>query len=781
MRLTSGARLLASAAIAASCAGSAAAQLASSAVSGRVVEAAGRAVGGARVELLDALGRAIHQTTADGEGRFHFAAVMPGTYWLRASGSLLRSPMQPVVVSDGLPVLVTVTVSPQLAESVSVTDQGTSGAASETTLAGEAIQQTPAALQARAVRLAVSGTAGWTSEDNGLMHYRGSDDGILFVLDGIPVYERLDPQFGAGLDPLLIGSVRVLSGYVAPEYGLRAGGVVEVRSQRAATDSWAGAVEAGAGSERAAGASGAFHGPLGAAAGLTIAIGAERSDRFLDPVTLDNRHNEGSTFRGSGELLWTPGADTVSLRAGGGASSFEVPQTAEQTGDPAQQLRDAFATASWQRAWSGRTVSRLAVVARTGDGRLLGDPGDAPLFAESDRGHRRIGMLAGLARERGRHRLKAGTEWSSIRLDEQFRFAVTDRERGEEAGLSEEVLAHDTANPFDFAAGVRRPVVSFYLQDSWRASTRLAIEAGVRYDHARLLLSESQWSPRLGAAYRLGRATVRTSVNRLFQPPQTEFLLLSSSPQAHALSPFRGELGEGGADVRAERQTAVEAGCELSLGRARVDLAVWRRWVRNQGDPNLFLGTSIIFPNSVAEGMARGLDVRLELPRSRGFTGFMTYTLARVEQVGPINGGLFLEDDMLEIGPGTRFTPDHDQRHAVTAQLAYGDARRSWFSLSARYRSGTPLEVDDEDLDAIAAREGSELVDLESGRVRPYLVLDAEAGRRLLRRSGLELSARAVLLNLTGARYAFNFANPFSGTHFGAPRTARLDFRLAFE
>jgi hypothetical protein len=35
------------------------------------------------------------------------------------------------------------------------------------------------------------------------------------------------------------------------------------------------------------------------------------------------------------------------------------------------------------------------------------------------------------------------------------------------------------------------------------------------------------------------------------------------------------------------------------------------------------------------------------------------------------------------------------------------------------------------------------------------------------------------VLNLTGARYAFNFANPFSGTHFGAPRTVRVDVVLA--
>jgi hypothetical protein len=63
--------------------------------------------------------------------------------------------------------------------------------------------------------------------------------------------------------------------------------------------------------------------------------------------------------------------------------------------------------------------------------------------------------------------------------------------------------------------------------------------------------------------------------------------------------------------------------------------------------------------------------------------------------------------------------------------------------------------------------------------VKPYATLDLQAGHRLLRRDGFELSARAALINATGARYAYNFGNPFSGTHFGAPRALRFDLRLA--
>jgi outer membrane receptor protein involved in Fe transport len=425
-------------------------------------------------------------------------------------------------------------------------------------------------------------------------------------------------------------------------------------------------------------------------------LGGERSQRFLDPVSLDNLHNHGSTGGGEGEIVWAPGANVLTLRGGHLRSSFDVPNNEDQEGagqDQRQEFGHSFGTLSWQRAWSGRTVSQIALFGRFTDGQLFGSPSDMPLFTEGERAQDRLGLLAAVTYERGRHRFKGGVEASQVRLDERFGFFVTDPEEGEEADLSEEALEHDADNPFEFEGSVRRPIYSLYVQDSWRALDRLTIDLGVRYDRSRLLLGESQWSPRLGASFRVGRAVFRASFNRFFQPPQSEYLLLSSSPQAQALSPFVEDLGTGGADILAERQTALEAGAELWLGKAlRADVAVWKRSIRNQGDPNVFFGTTVIFPNAVDRGEARGLDVRLELPRRGGFSGFVTYTLAKIDQYGPINGGLFLEDDVIEIGPGTKFTPDHDQRHALSAELGYQNDRLGlWITLDGRYRTGTPL------------------------------------------------------------------------------------------
>lgn len=761
------------------------AQLQLSVVSGRVLGPDGAPMRDARVALLDPLGQSIATVTSDDEGRFRLRGVAPGVYQVGAEAPPLRSPSHRLSVRDGLPVEVELRLSPQLSESVGVAADGNdSGGSSGTTLAGEAVRRAASALRGGALRAAVAKTPGWTSEDNGLMHYRGVDDGLLFVLDGIPVYERLDAQFGAGFDPLTLGSLRVLSGYIPPEFGLRSGGVIEVRSRAGSIDSWSGLLETGVGGYRGQALSGLLQGPAGRNASLTLSLGAERSRRFLDPVSLDNLHNQGSSGGGEVELAWTPGRNVLTLRGGHARSSFDVPhaEAQQEAGqDQRQKLQQSFGTLNWQRSWSSTAVSQLALFGRRTNGRLLGSLFDTPLFSDAEREQDRLGLLAAVTYGRGRHRLKVGLEASRIRLDESFRFFVSDPEEGQAADLSEKALLHDKHDPFEFKGHVRRPIYSFYVQDSWRPSDRLTVDLGVRYDHARLLLGESQWSPRLGVSSRLGRATFRASLNRFFQPPQTEYLLLSSSPEAQALSPFTDELGAGGAEIRAERQTAVEAGCEFWLGGAlRADVAVWQRRIRNQGDPNVFFGTTIIFPNSVDRGRAKGLDVRLELPRRAGLSGFVTYTLSKIDQFGPINGGLFLEEEVLEIGPGIQFTPDHDQRHALSAQLSYEDGRRGlWLALGGRYRSGTPLEVSEEGLVELMERPGADLVDFEQQRVKPYAVFDLQAGQRLIRRQRFELSARASLLNLTGTRYAFNFGNPFSGTHFGAPRSVKLELRLA--
>jgi outer membrane receptor protein involved in Fe transport len=740
---------------------------------------------GAEVVLVDALGATVASTTVADDGTFALHRVSAGSYLLRAQAGTLRSATQRLDVRAGIPVELALQLVPLSSEAVEVTSSA-GGSDARVTLGGDTVRRAGGPRGTRALQAAVASTPGWIADDDGMLHFRGVDDGFLYVIDGVPVYERLDPRFGIAPDPSTIASLQVLSGYVPAEYGLRSGGVIEVRSAAPSADGrWGGSLDLSGGADGERAGAGLVQGRVGTRAGLILSANGERSDRFLDPVHPDNLHNEGRVGGARAEYLWSGDRDFVAVHVGGGRSRFDVPHgdEAEEVGqDQEQTVRQEGGSVSWQRSWSGSTTSQWSAYARHVDARL--EPGalDAPLRAETRQDQRRLGLLGALTHQRGAHRVKVGGEVAHVRLDERFGFHVTDDVLAGEEELSDEARQFTPENPFAFAGRTGRTQLSLYAQDSWKASERLTLDFGLRFDRTRLLLAEHQWSPRAGLAFTPdhGRTTLRGAVNRLYQPPQTEFLLLSSSPEARALSPFA-EQG-GGADVHAERQTSFEAAFERRLGALSVTVAAWHRRIENQGDPNVFFGTTIVFPNSVARGRARGLDVRLDWPRRGRWSGFVSYSLSRITQFGPINGGLFLEEEILEIGPGTEFTPDHDRRHVGVAALSFDDALRgASVTASARYQSGSPLEVEEDDRDELKERPGAELADFEAGRVKPALTLDVLASLRLARRGRTEASVRAAVYNLLDERYAYNFGNPFSGTHFGRARSAHLGVRVALQ
>lgn len=748
----------------------------------------GSPAAGAVVTLVDGLGDPLQAVSADDAGRFQLTNVAPGTYALRAVSPALRASVSGVTVSGALPIDLDVRMSAVAEDQVLVrADQALEPGATTTrvTLAGESVRRAPSRLRSRGLQDAIATIPGWSTEDNGLLHARGVDDGFLYVVDGMPVYERIDGLFGVSPDPSMIDAITVSTGYIAPEFGFKSGGVIEVRSASRTTDAWVASLEGAVGNDAHRSVSGVAGGPLGPSTWLTAGLSSLASSRFLDPVHPDNLHNDGGTTNGGLEFGWALPSGSVTLVSAFGASNFDVPhgEDQEEAGqDQRQRIRQASLTASWQRAWASRTVSQAGGYYRRGSSALLGSLLDEPLFTDADRSLWRAGVLASVTREAGNHLLKVGGEAARLGLRERFLFAVTDPEEAEEAELSDGAIAHTLDDPFLFEGSAAPTLFSLYVQDSFRPHARVTIDAGVRADWSRLLVAASQVSPRVGLSYRwTPTTTVRGSVGRFFQPPQAENLLLSSSEGARALSPFVDDEIGGGAALPPERQTAFEAGLEHIVGRgARVDVAVWHRRITDAADPNVFFGSTIIFPNSIASGRASGVDIRLEVPRKAGWSGYVSYANSRVEQTGPVTGGLFLEEEVIEIGPGTRFTPDHDQRHVAATGLTWDHDRRGvWGSLTMRYESGTPLEVDEDDLEELAERPGAEMIDVARGRVKPRTIVDAMAAWRLAAGRRAELSLRVSLLNLTGARWAYNFGNPFSGTHFGPGRTLQAGIRVS--
>ena len=771
--------------------GSANAQIQIGTVKGKVTDITGSVLVNARVVLANPITGYSKMTKTDVHGEFVYNHVPFDRYIVRVDVDGFRPTECFVHVRSNLPVTLQLVLSVAgIRESITIEGQRSlieEDSSSTKVRVDEAfIQRAPGLNRNRQVQALIATTPGWMTGNNGLLHIRGVDDGILYVVDGIPTADRIDASSASAFDRDMIQSFRVITGNIPAEFGGRSGAVVTIQSNSGIDLAPTGTFSLGAGNFRGGEISQTLGATVNKSIGFFITTSAGRLDRFLDPVDPRNFHNHGGTAKLNVRSDWHPtGKDIVLLGFSVNGTDFQVPNDLQQelaAQRQRQELRDNNQSISWQHTWSTNSVGNFAYFRRSYEVKLFGSIFDIPVFARQDRRHTRQGIISSVTHFRQGHTFKTGVEAARVTPREFFTFAVTDEETAEGREVSQVALEFGPKNPFVFRDREVGGLISWYIQDLFSPVKSLTVNVGLRYDHSSLPVSDQQFSPRVGAVYHVSatRTAIRGSFNRLYMPPQVENLLLADSHQARQLSPFATEEGGGGAPIRPEKVSAYESGLSQDvLGIFKLDAAYWWRFFRNFDDPNVFFNTTIIFPNSVAKGFARGVDVRIDVPERRGWSGYLSYTNARILQTGPINGGLFLTKEFLEIGPGTRFIPDHDQRNVGSFAVTYNHRSSGlWASFSGRHESGVPLEVEEERLEGLRSAPGSDLVDFERERVKPWTVFDFSAGLDLFRKNRVTVRGQFDIQNIANTTFAYNFGNPFEGTHFGHPRlwSTRIKF-----
>ena len=768
------------------------AQIQQGTITGIVSDAAHARVANATIQLSNTLASYRATLTTDAEGAFTFNNLPFGAYDLRIEASGFAPLIERHTLRANLPLTLQFTLNVSATSATTTVSSLVESDNASTThaLAEEFIRRTPGATSSLNVQRMIATLPGWTTENNGLLHVRGVDDGVLYVIDGIPIADRLDALSASNFDTDMIRSFSVTTGYIPAEFGGRSGAVIQIQPRSGLDAPFVAQLGTHYGSFNAGEIDASFGGNVKRQLGWFVTSAATRSQRWLDPIDPRNFNNRGGALKLNGRLDWHPSArDIVIFNGSTNGTDFHVANTDEQqeAGQrQRQQLRDHTQSFSWQRLWNANTVTNVAAFRRAVKAELIGSENDTPLYAAQDRQHARLGALASLTTTRGGHTLKLGLEATRLSPREFFTFAITDIDEAEKFGISAAALRFTPNKPFVFRGARTGSYVAGYAQDSFSPLRNLTVTGGVRFDRSTLPVTSHQFSPRVGVVYALPRTgtALRASFNRLFMPPQLENLLLADSPAARALSPFLADTA-GGAPIKPETLSAYEVGFAQDVrGWFKLDVAWWDREFRNFDDPNVFFNTTIIFPNSVTKGFARGLDARLDVPLRKGWSGYVSYTNARVIQTGPINGGLFLTDEFSEIADGKPFIPDHDQRNVAAAGVMY--TRRVnqlgdwWFALAGRHESGAPLQVEADRLEELRNSPGAELVNFDRHRVKPWTVFDFSTGLDWLRRDRVMVSLQFDLQNFTNRAFAYNFGNPFEGTHFGAPRLVSGKLKFNF-
>lgn len=632
----------------------------------------------------------------------------------------------------------------------------------------------------RSVIDVVNAQPGWLLEANGSLHPRGAEYDVQYVINGIPLYDNRSPAFAQSLGIEEFESMTVQTAGMPAEFGRKLGGVVEVNTDQDLVPGLHGqmSLQGGSFDQR-----GSFTSLQYGRGRNIFGLSGEgfSTDRYLDPPVTQNFTNRGSGGALSGRLgrNWS---DNDSTRAyfSSRHAGFLVPNEFLQQDAGQRQDRRADETMgqlTHTHLFSPNILMNVRGMMRDTSARLWSNPFSTPILPAQDRGFRDGYVGGSVAIHRGEHEIKAGTDAIFTAVREDFAYRILHY-----ALDGVEIFDAGVPAVFDFRARRTGYQQSGFAQDRWRRG-RFTLSAGVRFDNYRLMVKETAWSPRLGAAYAIPQAglTLRASYDRIFMPPAFENILLASSNLVSALG------GEGQfLKLKSARGNFFEAGFAKSLfGKLRLDGSWYARRIDNFADDALLFNTGVSFPIAFQSANIHGLEAKLEVPRWGPFSGFLSYSNMVATGHLPVAGGLFLGDEAGEvILQEGAFPVTQDQRNTFRGRFRVQPHRRFWFALGSSYNSGLPFEIEGvSDVDFIARQYGPSVlskVNFERGRVRPAASFDLSAGVELYNADRKSLRLQADALNVFDRLNVINFAGALSGTAVQAGRNFAVRLNASF-
>jgi hypothetical protein len=635
----------------------------------------------------------------------------------------------------------------------------------------------------RGVLDVVDAQPGWVQEANGVLHPRGSEYDVQFVVDGLPMTENRSPGFAPPIESSDVESMRVMTAGFPAEYGRKLGGVVEVTSPKNNPAGLHAEFEAEGGSFSTASGSGALFYSSG---GNRFSITGDgfHSGRYLDPPVLQNYTNIGNAggFSSSYERDFSNG-DRLFMTFAQHAVRYEVPnELIQENPHPPQQgpqrqdskQKETSGQVHYTHAFSADILVSVAGSVRDASALLNSNADSTPVIVSQDRGYREGYVRADLAGHHGRHEWKFGADGIFSPVNENLQYQITDPSQFDPGTLQK----------FQFSDRLWDIEPSAYLQDQIRLG-KWNLSAGLRFDHYGFAVNESAWSPRLGVSRFISSLNllVHASYDRVFQTPAMENLLLASSPQLDSVSALVVRL-----PVRPARANYYEVGFTKSFaGKLRIDGNVFRRDFSNYSDDDVLLDTGISFPIAFSTAEIQGEEIQIAVPRWGRFSGVLSYSNQAGIGQGPITGGLFLRSETANIPDTSKFPVSQDQRNTVRARVRFQATERLWLATSAEYGSGLPANlngpVDQSQINFFLQQYGPAIVsevNFNAGRVRPNFSFDAAAGATLFHKEGKDVSFEIEGHNLTDKLNVLNFASLFSGTAVAPPVGVSARLKVGF-